>query len=103
MKAVQGDILKIEGIKYPVIVLSNDFFNESDKVIGCPITNDANEGPLHIKLRDMDYSRYEGYVLCEQLKYIDLSSRRFSKSGTISYYDIQNLTDAVIGMFDYQM
>ena len=69
----QGDMLKISGLPYPMIVVSNDFFNQEGKIIACPIVRNAAEGPLHIRLKD---SSAEGYVLCEQLKYIDLASRR---------------------------
>ena len=56
--AHQGDIIKVEKIKPPVLVVSKDFFNESGEIIGCPIIADSNEGPLHIwtstkELRDM--------------------------------------------------
>ena len=33
----QGDMLRVGGINYPVIVVSNNFFNQSGKVIACPI------------------------------------------------------------------
>ena len=41
----QGDILKIEKIKHPVLVVSKDFFNTSGAIIGCPIYNNNNIGP----------------------------------------------------------
>ena len=31
----QGDLLKVEGIQHPVIVVSNDYFNESGRAIVC--------------------------------------------------------------------
>ena len=65
----QGDLLRVGGIKWPVIVVSNNFFNESGRVVACPILPDAVEGPLHIRLKDCPV---EGYVLCEQMRYIDL-------------------------------
>ena len=34
----QGDIIKVENIKSPVLVTSKDFFNQSGEVIGCPIS-----------------------------------------------------------------
>ena len=68
----QGDILKVSGLKYPVIVVSNNFFNESGKAIVCPILKNVVEGPLHIMLKD---SSVEGYVLCEQVRYVDLAER----------------------------
>ncbi|MBR1812835.1 MAG: type II toxin-antitoxin system PemK/MazF family toxin [Lachnospiraceae bacterium] len=98
-KIEQGDLLKVGGLKYPVIVVSNDFFNESGKAIVCPIVKDAIEGPLHIKLKDC---AVEGYVLCEQVRYVDLAERRFSKMTATHYFDIMDISDAVMGMFDYQ-
>ena len=95
----QGDMLIISGINYPVIVVSNDFFNQSGKVIACPIMKNAVEGPLHIKLKD---STVEGIVLCEQVKYLDLKARHFSKLTSTHYFDIMDISDAVMGMFDYQ-
>ena len=99
-KVEQGDLLKVGGISYPVMVVSNNFFNESGKAIVCPIVKNAVEGPLHIKLQNCPV---EGYVLCEQVRYIDLAARRFSKMTEAHYFDIMDISDAVMGMFDYQM
>ena len=95
----QGDMLRVGGINYPVIVVSNNFFNQSGKVIACPIVKNAIEGPLHIKLKD---SSVEGMVLCEQVKYLDLKARHFSKLTSTHYFDIMDISDAVMGIFDYQ-
>lgn len=95
----QGDLLKISGISHPVIVVSNDFFNQEGKIIACPIVPEASEGPLHIQLKDLPVS---GYVLCEQVKYIDLANRRFSKISAMHYFDVIDISDAVMGIFDYQ-
>jgi len=95
----QGDLLKVSGLRYPVIVVSNDFFNETGKAIVCPIMKDAVEGPLHIRLRNCPV---EGYVLCEQVRFIDLAERRFSKMTATHYFDIMDISDAVMGIFDYQ-
>ena len=95
----QGDLLKVEGLKHPVMVVSNDFFNESGKAIVCPILKDATKGPLHIPLRECPV---EGVVLCEQVRYVDLSARRFSKLAESRYFDIMDISDAVMAMFDYQ-
>ena len=95
----QGDLLKVEGLKHPVMVVSNGFFNESGKAIVCPILKDAAEGPLHIPLRECPV---EGVVLCEQVRYVDLSARRFSKLAESRYFDIMDISDAVMAMFDYQ-
>lgn len=95
----QGDLLKIDGIQQPVIVASNDVFNQSGKAIVCPIVQSAQEGPLHIKLKD---SSVQGVVLCEQVRYLDLAARRFHKLTATHYFDIMDISDAVVSMIEYQ-
>lgn len=95
----QGDLLKIDGIQHPVIVVSNDVFNQSGKAIVCPIVQSAQEGPLHIKLKD---SSVQGVVLCEQVRYLDLAARRFHKLTATHYFDIMDISDAVVSMIEYQ-
>ena len=100
MKGVeQGDLLRVGGLKYPVMVVSNDFFNGFGKALVCPIVKDAVEGPLHIRLSQCPV---EGYVLCEQVRYVDLAARRFSRLAESHYFDIMDISDAVMSMFDYQ-
>ncbi len=99
MKIEQGDLLKVGGVAWPVIVVSNNFFNASGKAIVCPIVKDALEGPLHIPLKNCPM---EGYVLCEQVRSLDLSARRFSRITAAPDFDIMDISDAVMGMFDYQ-
>ena len=99
METEQGDLLRVNGLEYPVIVVSNNFFNTSGKAIVCPIVKNAVEGPLHIRLKDCPI---EGYILCEQVRYMDLDARHFSKITAAPYFDIMDISDAVMGMFDYQ-
>ena len=94
-----GDLLKIDGIQQPVIVVSNDVFNQSGKAIVCPIVQSVQEGPLHIKLKD---SSVQGVVLCEQVRYLDLAARRFHKLTATHYFDIMDISDAVVSMIEYQ-
>ena len=100
MRIDQGDILKVQQQPFPVIVVSNNFFNESGKAIVCPIMKNAIAGPLHLPVKN---DQVEGYILCEQLRYLDLQQRTFSKLGAISYFDVMDFSDAVMGIFDYQM
>lgn len=95
----QGDLLKIEGIVHPVMVVSNNFFNQSGRAIVCPVIKKAVPGPLHIEVQS---AAEEGFVLCEQVRYIDLSARRFVKLSEAHYYDVMDIADAVAGMFEYQ-
>ena len=99
MTVEQGDLLRVSGIKWPVIVVSNNFFNTSGKIVACPILPDAVKGPLHLPLKA---GAIEGYVLCEQMRYIDLAARHFSRLSAARYFDIMDISDAVMGIFDYQ-
>ena len=95
----QGDILRVNGINPPVIVVSNNFFCRSGNAIVCPLFPKASEGPLHSLV---ETEKLKGYVLCEQLKFMDLSHRQFAKLGSVPYFDVMDISDAVMGMFDYQ-
>jgi len=94
----QGDILKIEHIKKPVLIVSKDFFNQTYEIIGCPIFEKGEAGPLHIHIEAEDV---EGYVQCEKMALLDLNIRGYSKIDRIHYPDIINITDAIQGIFDY--
>jgi len=82
-----------------VIVVSNNVFHSSGKAIVCPILRDAAPGPLHIELKD---SPACGYVLCEQVRYMDLAARRYAKLSSAHFFDVRDLSDAVVSMFEYQ-
>lgn len=94
----QGDIVKIERIKSPVLVMSKDFFNQTGEIVGCPILSDCTASPLHIKIRT---DSTEGFVQCEKLALLDLNVRGFFKTDRILMADIINITDAIQGIFDY--
>ena len=94
----QGDIIKVEKINKPVLVVSKDFFNQTGEIIGCPIFDEGIEGPLHIRIKA---ETVEGYVQCEKLALLDLNVRGFSKVDRIHMSDIINITDAIQGIFDY--
>lgn len=94
----QGDILKIEKIKYPVLVVSKDFFNSSGEIIGCPIYNVSSRSPLHIPVFTEEVI---GEVQCEKLKLLDLNVRGYKKIAHINLSDIMNITDAIQSIFDY--
>ena len=94
----QGDILKIEHIRNPVLIVSKDFFNQTFEIIGCPIFETGEAGPLHIHIKA---ENVEGYVQCEKLALLDLNARGYTKIDRIHYPDIINITDAIQGIFDY--
>ncbi|MBQ8815184.1 MAG: type II toxin-antitoxin system PemK/MazF family toxin [Lachnospiraceae bacterium] len=94
----QGDVLEVERIKYPVLIVSKNFFNSSGEIIGCPIYEDSTESPLHIAIKT---NEVQGYVQCEKLALLDLSVRGYRKIDRLFINDIMNITDAVQGLFDY--
>ena len=95
----QGWILKIESIKYPVLIVSKDTFNSvSHQVVACPILANAAENALHIKI---DTAEASGVVICEQMRLFDLSVRGYKKIGEIKIDQISNIADAVQSIFDY--
>lgn len=94
----QGDILKIEGIRYPVLVVSKDFFNASGEIIGCPIYANTTKSPLHIQVSTAET---KGYVQCEKLTLLDLSVRGYKKTDALALEERMNIADAVQGIFDY--
>lgn len=94
----QGDIIKVEKIKQPVLVVSKDFFNESGEIIGCPIISDSSAGPLHIWTSTKEV---EGYVQCEKLALLDLSVRGYKVIDSMSLSELMNISDAIQGIFEY--
>lgn len=94
----QGDILKVEHINFPVLVVSKNFFNSEEQAIVCPITEQASLAPLHIAV---DIKNLKGFVLCEQVKFLDLRIRGYKKISELNREDIMNIADAVQGIFDY--
>lgn len=94
----QGDILKIEQLKHPVLIVSKDFFNTSGEIIGCPIINHSNPGPLHIR---MSTQNTEGYIHCEKLTLLDLSVRGYKKMDSLPISEMMNISDAIQGIFEY--
>ncbi|HJC57464.1 MAG TPA: type II toxin-antitoxin system PemK/MazF family toxin [Candidatus Eisenbergiella intestinipullorum] len=97
-KVQQGDILKIERVRHPVLIVSTNFFNESGEVIGCPIYEAGTESPLHISVTA---DGMQGYVQCEKLALLDLRVRGHKKTGRIMPKELMNITDAIQGIFDY--
>ena len=94
----QGDILKVEKIKHPVLVVSKDFFNASGQIIGCPIIKESVPGPLHIW---MSTEENEGYIQCEKLALLDLAYRGYKKIDVLSLTEMVNVVDAIQGIFEY--
>ena len=97
-KLHQGDIIKVDDLNVPVLVVSKDFFNQEDEIIGCPIFKSGEAGPLHIKICG---DKIKGIVHCEKLKLLDLNVRGYATIDRIHMPAIIDITDAIQGIFDY--
>ena len=95
----QGDIVKIEGIKHRVLVVSNDVFNEnSGCILGCPIFSDIQTTALHIAI----HGRHtDGVVACEQVRFLDMNKRRWYGDDDIDISQIIETSDALQSIFEY--
>ncbi len=94
----QGDILSVEKLKFPVLVASKDFFNQTEQVIACPVIGNAEPDPLHIPIST---DEIQGSVLCEQIKLLDLRYRGHKKIAELNIEAVMDITDAIQGIFDY--
>ena len=103
IRAEQGDILRVSGINWPVIVVSNDHFNKIGEVIVCPILNNIAQNAVHLPISVASASgKIEGLIACEHVRHIDLKSRRFSKLGTMILSDLLDISDTLIALFDFR-
>lgn len=98
LRLLQGDIIKIERTKLPVLVVSRDSFNTSGAVIGCPIMDCSDDDPLHVQIIA---DETEGCVQCENVHLLDLEKRGFVKVGTISLEDRMEISDRIQNIFEY--
>ena len=94
----QGTILKVEKIKYPVFVVSNNYFNQADGIIGCPIVQNESETATHIPI---DENEVKGVIICEQVRFFDLSTRGFKILTHSELETMTNIVDIVQGFFDF--
>ena len=59
----------------PTLVVSSDLFNRVNSLtMVCPITHTDRGSPFHIRLDDR--TETDGVVMCDQVRMLDLNSRR---------------------------
>lgn len=91
----QGEIIKAEEIQQLALVVSKKAFNESGKVIVCPIIEGFSSATLSFPIDE------ERYVLCDSMRLLDIRSRRYTPKGRISLAHIIQITDRIQSVFDY--
>lgn len=99
----QGDIIMVnfnpqlghEQAGYrPAVIISNDIFNEKTKlVIACPITSTDNGFPLHVEIADT--SSIKGFIMCEQIKTLDLNIRDYKVVDIIKNKTLSTVLDII--------
>lgn len=103
----QGDIVKTDlsptmgheqsGYR-PVIVINNeDHTKVSNMNIVCPITNSYRNSRVHIKLNG---TKTTGYVMCDQVKSVDFSARKYTVIETVDEATVWEIVDIVQGMIE---
>ena len=102
-RAEQGDLLRIQGIQWPVIVVSNNHFNAIGEVIVCPILQGIPENAVHLPIRVSAASgEIRGMIACEHVHHVDLNVRRYSKIHSLSLTDYLDLSDTLVALFDFR-
>jgi mRNA interferase MazF len=105
----QGDIIKLDmgsGLGHerhgyrPAIVVSNTSLSRASKLtIICPITNTDRKSPLHVRL---DGLATTGFVMCEQVKAVDLNKRRHEWVETVSDDILWDICDIIQGSVEVE-
>ena len=103
LRAEQGSILRVSGINWPVIVVSNDHFNEIGEAIVCPILNNISPKAVHRPICIPSSSgEIKGLIACEHVRHVDLNVRRFSKLGFLVLTEYLDISDTLIALFDFR-
>ena len=105
----QGDIIKLsldptkghEQAGYrPVLVINNASFSQaSNMIIVCPITNTDRGNPLHVEIKGAITT---GFVLCDQIRAVDINSRNFTAVETINEDTLWEVCDILKGSVDLE-
>ena len=103
----QGDIIVIDldpikgheqaGYR-PALIINNAMHSKnSNMTLICPITNSNRQNIMHVKLTE---TATTGFVLCDQVRAVDLSSRKFKTVETLDHDTLWNVCDIVKGAID---
>jgi len=106
----QGDIIYLDfnpqagheqNGRRPALVVSNETYNNITKMaLVCPITNTNRNFPLHVPL-DL-CTKTTGYIMCEQVKALDISVRNASLIEIAPSNIIQEVFDILYGIVEIE-
>ena len=82
----------------PALVINNAVHSKnSSMTLICPITNTNRQNIMHVKLTK---TKTKGFVLCDQIRAVDLSSRKFKTLEVMDYDTLWDVCDIVKGAVD---
>ena len=85
----------------PALVVSNYTYNKITKMaVVCPITNTERRFPLHTALPDT--VKTTGYVMCEQMKALDISIRDASFEEKAPMSVMKEVFDILYGIIEVE-
>ena len=85
----------------PALVVSNLTYNKITKMaLVCPITNTNRNFPLHVPL-DLS-TQTTGYIMCEQVKALDISVRNASLKEKAPNNIVQEVFDILYGIIEIE-
>ena len=103
MRAEQGDILRVSGVSWPVIVVSNNHFNAIGEAIVCPILKNIRPNAVHLPIRvSTAAGEIQGHIACEHVRHVDLNVRRYAKLSSLQLTDDLDISDTLIALFDFR-
>lgn len=104
----QGDIIKVnfdptyghEQSGYrPALIISNSLFNERVGLsICCPITSVDKGYPVHIPIPEGE--AVEGVIMCDQVRTLDLKTRKFHKVGELSEKVLEDVLEIIVSSIE---
>ncbi len=95
---MQGGVVSVPGIDLPVLVVSRTFYNESGKMLVCPI---VREDPHTTMQEAIDTPAVTGYVLCDNIRQLDWKTRGYHEKGRISAAKLLMVLDSIQSILEY--
>ena len=82
----------------PALVVNNVMHSKNSRMtLICPITNTNRKSIMHVKLTK---TATTGFVLCDQVRAVDLSSRKYKMIETLDHDTLWNICDIIKGAVD---
>ena len=102
-KAEQGDVLRVQGIRQLVLVVSNQDFNEIGEVMVCPLMEEIPQNAIHPEvIIQGGSSRKLIRAACEHIRHLDLNARSFVKAGSVDYFQMMDICDIIVSLVEYK-